>query len=296
MTAWVLCAAVSFSTSVHAQLCNEWDAPVKIGALTAAEIHEASGLVASEKFPDRFYWINDSGDKARIYLTDSTGKFLSKFQFHKKKLKDTEALAYGPCAADQCLIVGDIGDNDAKRKNVGIYFIKETENFAKDVTPILSFTLTYPDGPRDAEAMILLPSGDLMIVAKEKAGVYVLPKSEMAASGEKVLIKRGTLPLEKWLPQSERRGRLITDMGIDLKRQVVGLLTYVGAIEIPLAKFSDLAAVDSWLPGTDYALVNLRPLIQQETLTYSNGRFIWSSEIPIGTEAPMNSLTCKAAP
>lgn len=294
---FALLLCITFATDTSAQLCTEWSEPAKIGQISAAEIDEASGLVPSAVYPGRLYWINDSGDKARIYVTDSTGRLLQKFSFSSKKMKDTEALAYGDCGRDKCLIAADIGDNDAQRKSLTLVFIKEVENFSKSVEPAMRLEIKFPDGPRDTEALALLPSGDLIFVTKKAADVYVLPKADLALTAKptvKTLKKLGTFPMATWFKEADPRGRVVTDMGIDPKRAVVGLLTYQNAIEIPLARMTDLSGVSSWKAGVDFSPVTLRPLLQQETLTYSDGQLLWSSEVPVGTEAPIQALTCRS--
>jgi hypothetical protein len=91
--------------------------------------------------------------------------------------RDWEALAVGRCPmpsagqgrAERCLYIGDIGDNSAVRPNVVIYRVAEPDPAHDTTAAILdSLQVVYPDGPRDAESLVVDPRGDLWIVSKER--------------------------------------------------------------------------------------------------------------------------------
>src|SRR5690349_18401504 len=101
-----------------ASLCAQWSGPVQVGTLDPAFLPEASGIAVSRQYEDRYYHINDSGDGAAFYVTDSAGQKTRKVAIRGYKPQDTEDLALGPCdgGGDTCLFVGDIGDNAQKRE------------------------------------------------------------------------------------------------------------------------------------------------------------------------------------
>jgi len=70
---------------------------------------------------------------------------------------DVEDLAR---ARDGAFWLADIGDNELNRSTVAL------ERLRPDGSATL-FRLTYPDGPHDAEAVLLTPSGTLFIATKE---------------------------------------------------------------------------------------------------------------------------------
>ncbi len=82
-------------------------------------------------------------------------------------------------------------------------------------------------------------------------------------------------------------------MAINPVRQVLGLLTYSNAVEIPLKNMGDLSGVADWQKDRDYAVVSLRPLAQQETITYLSkpDRLLYSTEYRTPA-APIFSMTC----
>jgi hypothetical protein len=76
----------------------------------------------------------------------------------------------GPCAADSelsCVYLGDIGDNMQRRERVQVLRVPEPESL--DGRPLTAEPLpfTYPDGPRNAEGLVVEPgSGRLFVVTK----------------------------------------------------------------------------------------------------------------------------------
>ena len=82
---------------------------------------------------------------------------------------DTEALAAGPCddAGGDCIYVGDIGDNMRSRDSVVVHRFAEPEHLQGAVVEAATATLRYPDGPHDAEALLVDSSGRIGIVTKD---------------------------------------------------------------------------------------------------------------------------------
>ena len=81
---------------------------------------------------------------------------------------DTEALAAGPCdaAGYSCIYVGDIGDNTRSRDSVVVHRFVEPEHLRGAPVEAATATLHYPDGPHDAEALLVDSSGRIGIVTK----------------------------------------------------------------------------------------------------------------------------------
>lgn len=304
LTALLLPAIVSISLPARAALCARWSKPNENGQLPLGMINEASGLAVSKVATDRLYWINDSGDNGAFYFTKSDGTGATKVKVEGLKPRDTEALGYGDCPEGPCLAIADIGDNKSKRKDIHITFILDQQNFPQTVKPLAKLVMKYPDGARDAEAFAILPSGDLMVISKElklpqidikSAGVYILPKESIRKIGTQTLKKLGELPVPEWTAADGILGKLVTDMSVNTRRQVLGILTYSRVIEIPLAKITDIANVAQWKRDYDYSLIPFKSLGQQESVAYSHDsdRLTWSTEY-MPPAAPIFSMTCEA--
>lgn len=294
----------------HAGLCLQWEAAKSVGTLSPKDVREASGMTVSKLVKDRVYWINDSGDKGFVYYSDAAGKDMRKVKIADYTPRDTEAIAAVDCDEGPCLALGDIGDNLSKRKNIKITFVSEQKEFTGDLKVLRTLTLEYPDGAHDAESLVILPNGDLLVITKEihlkrldvsNAQVFGLLKSEWSGAGDKSLKlkKLGELPLPKWLSEDLFYAQAATDAAVNTQRQTLGILTYGKAIEIPLKNLGDLTNSANWKTNVDYAVVPITaPLAQQESLTYlpQPDRMLWSTEYRM-PEAPIFSMTCvRSAP
>ena len=114
------------------------------------------------------------------------------------------------------IYIGDIGDNAAVRPSIVVYRVSEPALTAKSVNAT-TFTLRYPDGPHDAEALMVDPlKRQLVIVTKALARnskVYVTSLDHPGA-----LTAINTLALGA--------GRLVTAGDISANGAVVALRTY----------------------------------------------------------------------
>ena len=156
---------------------------VQVGSLDDARITESSGLVASRRNPEVFWTHNDSGDGPRVYAFDRPGHLLAVCTVSGAEARDWEDLAVGPGpqAGASYLYIGDIGDNGRRRKNILVYRVPEPTidpqqtGVVRATTPAEELVFRYPDGPHDAEALLVHPTrGALYIVVKEgdPSGVY----------------------------------------------------------------------------------------------------------------------------
>ncbi len=158
------------------------------GALVRLQgVPEASGLAASRRTPGRFWTHNDSGE-ATLVAVDAQGAITGQVRVAGVKIEDLEAIQSGPCPEGACLYLADIGDNDGERARIAIYRIVEPEKPGGTVKVAAVFHATYPDGPRDAEALLVAPDGALAIVTKGATALYRLPRE--ARPGSTVRLER----------------------------------------------------------------------------------------------------------
>jgi hypothetical protein len=136
-------------------------------------INEASGMVRSHT-QDLLWMHNDSGDSARLFAVGLEGSLIAEVQLDGVVALDWEDLALGPGPnPGDHLYAGDIGDNAEIRPWVTVYRVPEPAEVAQlGADPIVlgnwdALDLTYPDGPHNAETLLVDPStGDLFIVTK----------------------------------------------------------------------------------------------------------------------------------
>jgi hypothetical protein len=148
--------------------CRPAAAPVLV-----KELPEGSGLAASRRTPGRFWSHNDSG-KPVVFALDGSGQVTRRVTLPGAAIDDWEAIAVGACPSGSCLYVGDIGDNDAKRRRITIYRVPEPAATGDQAQVSAVFHATYPDGAHDAEALLVAGDGRLHIVTKGDTGPVAL--------------------------------------------------------------------------------------------------------------------------
>ena len=121
-----------------------------------SEIVESSGLVIEG---DRAYTVNDSGDTGRVFTVDTaTGETVG-VTFWADGPDDVEALAP---AGDGHVWVADIGDNSVNRDSIEVTRVPvgDGDRTVDEET----IDLVYPDGQRDAEALLVHPVTGLSLI------------------------------------------------------------------------------------------------------------------------------------
>lgn len=202
--------------------------------LSDPAISESSGIAASRRREGVFYTHNDSGDSARFFKFDDKGRVLGSIAVsNARPAIDWEDMAAATVAGKPYLYFGDIGDNAAKRQNIVVYRVPEPAGAPKSVVADRMYTLTYSDGPHNAEALMVAPkTGDLWIATKTSDGpALVFRLKNPGRSGAYRLTLMGHLSIPGVIPQT----RLITGGDLSPDGLHLVLRTYVGALEYDLA-------------------------------------------------------------
>ncbi len=148
-----------------------------VGTVQHASIDEASGLAASRANPGVLWVHNDSGDTARVFAMNVQGTHLGIYNLSGASATDWEdtAVGPGPVEGQSYLYLGDIGDNNAVRSTIRVYRAPEPAVSPSqppvnvDLSDVATTTLQYPDGPRDAETLMIdQATADLYIVSKRE--------------------------------------------------------------------------------------------------------------------------------
>lgn len=207
-----------------------YDTPIHIGTVEDERINESSGIARSIVNPDTFWTHNDSGDKARLFLIDSKGKTLAEVTIAGAQAIDWEDIASFKRGDNGFLLIGDFGDNEAKRKATKIYLIKEPkigkseDEFKIDIGPSLIIPFKYENGARNCESMAIDRHNEtIYLITKErdrKCGVYELQIPKKQRRKPVTARKTATLQISKTTAM---------DMSPDGARAVV--LTYGNAFE-----------------------------------------------------------------
>ncbi|HEY5153540.1 MAG TPA: hypothetical protein VIJ47_02330 [Acidimicrobiales bacterium] len=155
-------------------VCAGASTTTAVATVTAPELTEASGIVASPDHPGVWWTHNDSGDTARFFAVRADGTLAATATVADATATDWEDIAMGPAVGASAigapaLYLADIGDNASARTEIVIHRVAEPDP-ARDavVHDDQPLRLHYPDGPHDAEALIVDPdSGELVIVTKD---------------------------------------------------------------------------------------------------------------------------------
>lgn len=180
--------------------------PALIATIQDPAVDESSGLVASRSQPGLFWTHNDAGDGPFVYAFGPDGAKRGTWRVAGARADDWEDIAAGPGpkAGQPYLYLGDIGDNPINRPHVVVYRVAEPKVAPADAASTRfeprqteqadTIVLKYPDGPHDAEALMVHPqTGDLYIllkVAEGNAGVYKASAAAVAASPQGVTLER----------------------------------------------------------------------------------------------------------
>jgi len=249
---------------------------------TDPRIDESSGLATSSS-GELVYTHNDSGDEARFFAVGPDGETRTTYVLPGVQTRDWEGMARGPDEQGRSsLWLGDIGDNNGRRElGILVHRVREpapTEQEEVTTEPPTSFRLRYPDGPVDAEALLVHPrTGQLHVVSKPLAGaaqVYAAP-SALDPAGPNLLELAGQARVEATgTPGGPGIGGLANllvtagDIAPDGSR--VALRTYTDVYEWAV-RGDDIAAAFAGTP----TVTPLPPTEQGEGLAYApDGRSV----------------------
>jgi hypothetical protein len=183
------------------------------GRLQDKHMDEISGIAASGIHNSIYYVHNDSGDTSRFFAITPQGKIKSVIYFkgdpkEKQGVLDCEDIAVGPgpVKGKSYVYMGDIGDNGSVRKYITVYRMEEqkswigTDSIIK-VNPV-PVHFKYPDGPRDAETLMIDPIEKLIYIVTKRTdsvAVYTSPLS-FKANDTLTLTKRCKLYFNGFKP------------------------------------------------------------------------------------------------
>ena len=197
----------------------------RVCKVTDDRLTELSGLAATGSGYVAIDDGSDDGSHRKIFYLDGRCK-VDRTVAYPSRPRDTEDLGI---AADGTLWVADIGDNDAKRATIALWRLAPGAK-----TPVL-FRLAYPDGPHNAEALLLGADGTPVIVTKTiaAAGLYI-PAGTLRAGKTTALKQAGSvaLPMTTTSNPFDFAGRLVVTGGaVSPDGRHVVLRTYADAFE-----------------------------------------------------------------
>jgi len=160
---------------------------------------ESSGLAVSAVHDDVLWTHADGGSAAEVRAVDGAGETVAVITLVGIDPYDPEALAPGVDEVGQpALFLGDVGDNLEQRPDVSVFRFTEPSRLVKQSVEATWFRFTYPDGPHDAEALLVHPRTGRMLIATKDAfggGLYRAPLDPVTADdGSNRLVRIADLP------------------------------------------------------------------------------------------------------
>lgn len=206
-----------------ADFCAEAARAEGLGPIQS-DLDELSGLAVAAD-GTHLWAISDSGPAA-LFAFDPAGTALGAVAIPDAAVTDWEDLARGPAPdapGTSALYVADIGDNRGRRDTVQIVVVNEPAVGDATVAARLAVVASYPDGPRDAEALFVDPTtGDVYVIDKvvgPDAHLYRLTRAAMTAGSPATFERVGSVTLPSWLG-------LVTSADISADGTTIAVRTY----------------------------------------------------------------------
>lgn len=208
---------------------------VSVAGPAPADLSSISGLAASHRHPDVVWAVEDSFEPPDLVALSRTGEERGRVRVTGPPLPnlDWEALSVDTRPDGTSWVhVGDIGDNLGLRPTVRVLSFPEPD---PDATSVRADTteLTYPDGRRDAEAMVVVDR-TVWVLDKVTDGPATLHRAELPDGG-------GRAELEP-VGRLELPGESVTAMDLSPDRRVLAVRTNRALRLHPVDEPTDLAA------------------------------------------------------
>ena len=242
--------------------------PKKLGSLGDLSITESSGLIASRLNPGMLWTHNDSGDyDPYLYCLRMDATSCGRWSLGDVDPLDWEDIATGPGPLEgvSYLYLGDIGDNALARGGVTVHVVPEPlvgeEGEGGTLEAMTAIELTYPDGPHDAETLLVHPvSGDLYIVTKGPGTRAKVFKADAPLAPKMELVEIASFEIADNFPA-------LTAGDISPNGKRVVFSTYIAAYEKKVPTAGGFDAV--W--GAPTTKVDVGPTTLREGIAYSLG-------------------------
>jgi hypothetical protein len=249
------------------------DAPVT-GYLEHDKLDEASGLQASHAVTGHYFSHNDSG-KPYLYVIDETGRHQGRIRVKGVDNRDWEDITAMPDGnGERLLVIGDIGDNDARYRHIRLIFLSqpvpdEDGQYPSKITPVHQLKLQYPDGPRDTESLAWDPTSDrLLLISKRDIPPHVYAiEREVALSEETATLEYlGKMrPFRRPAPNGRRWSAQPTGADISPDGRHLAIISYRSLHQYHLENGQDWFTL---LAGEPFELIG-PPSKQEEAVTFS---------------------------
>jgi len=171
------------------------------GQLQSHELDELSGIAPIIGERDKYWAINDSGNRPRLFAINASGRQLATINVEGFN-RDWEDLASFEYNDETWIAISESGDNMRRHAISSIYFFRQPDikQPPQSVKPAYRLDYSYQDGPKNVESMaVSAAEGKIYLIAKDSsaANIYtmplVVPAAEQNTGTSVVAQKVGTL-------------------------------------------------------------------------------------------------------
>ncbi len=249
------------------------------------DLREASGVASGIRNAGLVWTHNDRGHRPVLYAVDRDGQVRARIELDQSN-DDWEDIASAPCDLGSCLYVAGTGDNEERRDIISFYRLAEPQGEGEGSVEAERYRMVLPDGPRDIEAMYVLPTDRIFFVTKGRnhpVTVYRYP-SPLRSDDAVTLVEVQRLTSG---PLAFRR--MVTGASATLDGGTVAIRTYESL------EFFDVAE-DEQLVESSVGRVDLRTLreAQGEGVGFgADGAIALSSERAGGSGPSLTFLSCE---
>ena len=248
-------------------------------------LDETSGLAVGIRDPSRIWTHNDAGHEPHLYALDAAGALHATVVVDQRN-RDWENMDRGRCGPGSCLYLADTGDNLEVHTRVVLYRVPEPDGRVDGTASADRYLMRLPDGPRDVEAMYVLPDERIFFVTKGRNHPITLYRYPPPLRPDAVVTLE---PVQVMSSGPAAPSRYVTGASATLDGATVVIRTY------ETLEFFTVTENDELHPLED-GRVNLRTLRepQGEAVAFlPDGRLILSSESGFTSLPSIVLLTCE---
>lgn len=248
---------VDEASSLYEAACSEGLSAQVAPAVTDPDLVEVSGIAVDRS---GVAWVlNDSGDRPRIYGIGPDGS-VRRVEVGGADAFDWEDIAIQRSADTEQLWIADTGGNIEPRTTVQLYRVPVPAE-GVDAVAAERFDVAYPDGPHDVEAVMVEPSGHVLLLTKDPGSstVYRVDPTAPAVTAELL----GTFSV------GDGEATLVTSADMSADGSTIVLRTYGSVF---LVAVDDGQSVMEALADRDSHCRGVPPVeLQGEAISFSTG-------------------------
>ncbi len=196
--------------------------PVGSTVSLPGSLSETSGVATGIRNPALVWTHNDRGNGPVLYAVDREGRVRARVEVNRRN-DDWEDIARGPCDLGACLYIAGTGDNSERRDDISLYRLAEPEGEGEQEVEAERYRMELPDGPRDIEAMFILPTEQIFFVTKGRNHPVTVYRYPSPLRSEEVVT---LVEVQRLTSRPSDVPRMVTGASATLDGRTVAIRTY----------------------------------------------------------------------